>query len=70
MTEPETPETPACTRCTKPAALTCLACTKPICNDCAIPAPTSVTGYGDPTDTDLYFCSLRCEDINISLRKD
>lgn len=69
MSDNSPPDNPSCVRCGKPAALRCLACTKPVCNGCAIPAPTSATGYGDPTDTDLYFCSLRCEDIYISYRK-
>jgi len=60
---------PACSRCGKPAALTCLACTKPVCGECAIPAPGAATGYGDPTDTDVYFCSLRCEELYIRIRK-
>ncbi|MDP3938182.1 MAG: hypothetical protein Q8R92_08590 [Deltaproteobacteria bacterium] len=69
MTEPSVSTDPACTRCGLPAPLTCLACTRPVCGACAIPAPGAATGYGDPTDTDVYFCSLRCEEIYIRIRK-
>ncbi len=63
------PADPACSRCGAPAALACIACTRPVCAGCAIPASTGATRYGDPTDADSYFCSSRCEEIYLSIRK-
>ena len=60
---------PPCRRCGTSAPLSCLACTKPVCMSCAIPAPTSVTTLGDPTDANTYFCSYRCEDIYINIHR-
>ena len=65
MTEPD----PPCCRCGAPAPLRCLACGKPVCLNHAIPAPTSATTLHDPTDTNAYFCSFRCEDIWIDIHK-
>ena len=69
MTEAATTPDPPCSHCRAPAPVTCVACAKPVCMTCAIPAPSSATTLHDPTDTNAYFCSFRCQEIYLGIHR-
>ena len=60
---------PPCSRCGASAPVACIACTLPVCMACAVPAPSSATTLHDPTDTNTWFCSFRCQEIYLSIHR-